>query len=306
MSTRGVSSTAVPTRPMMRVVPAPAMSDPPLRHTRFWHPSSVPGLSCLEATFTAQHFAPHAHDALVIAVTESGGSAYTSRRRSAEASPSVLLVFNPTEPHAGHMRGSRYWRYRGLYLAAPAIDAVLAATGLRGLPGFTSNAVADPRLIRAFADAHRDFAADDPTGRERLIDACGRLFAAAGGASPPATLRQADRGHVDRALAAIDAGFHRPLTVETLAQDAGLSPFQLIRQFKRITGMPPHAHLVRARLHDAIRSIRHGADLADAAARAGFYDQSALTYHFRRAYGITPGAYARAARVTAPVIAHGA
>jgi AraC-like DNA-binding protein len=267
--------------------------------TRYWNSPSCPGVSCLDAAFISQHFAPHSHDALVIAVTEAGGSSYTSRGRSAEAAPSVLLVFNPAEPHAGHMRHSRYWRYRGLYLARPALDALLPALGMTRLPGFTSNAVADADLIRAFAHAHRELDRGDPAlARERLIAACGQLFASPAADVSPERDRRHDRTHVDTALATIQARFRERVTVDELATDAGVTPFQLIRDFNRLTGMPPHAHVLRARLHAAIRQMRHGASLCEAAASSGFYDQSALTRHFRRAYGITPGQYTRACRLS--------
>jgi AraC-like DNA-binding protein len=41
--------------------------------------------------------------------------------------------------------------------------------------------------------------------------------------------------------------------------------------------------------------MRRGVSIAEAALAAGFYDQSALTNHFKRAYGITPLQWARAA-----------
>jgi len=41
--------------------------------------------------------------------------------------------------------------------------------------------------------------------------------------------------------------------------------------------------------------MRRGADIAESALAAGFYDQSALTNHFKRAYGITPLQWVRAA-----------
>jgi AraC-like DNA-binding protein len=46
------------------------------------------------------------------------------------------------------------------------------------------------------------------------------------------------------------------------------------------------------------RAIAAGAPLADAAATAGFADQSHMTRHFKRAYGITPGRWAAATAVT--------
>lgn len=264
--------------------------------TRFWHARALPGLSCLEASFTTQRFPPHAHDAVVIAVTSAGGAAYASRGRHGEADPSVLLVFNPTEPHAGHMGRSSSWQYRALYLGEDAIAELLRSLGRTTLPGFMNNSVADPRLIASFTRAHRELDTDgDPAlAREALIDACGILFDRYAAIAAPRSPARIDRAPVEAALATIRARFRERLTVDELAAGAGLSPFQLIRQFKRITGMPPHAHLLRARLHEAIRQLERGAALIDAADASGFYDQSAMTNAFRRIYAITPGQYARA------------
>jgi AraC-like DNA-binding protein len=263
--------------------------------TRFWHARAVRGLSCLEASFTTQRFPPHAHDAVVIAATSAGGAAYASRGRHGEADPSVLLVFNPTEPHAGHMGRSTSWRYRALYLGEEAIAGLLHALGRTALPGFMTNAIADPDLIAGFARAHRELDEDgDPAlAREALIDACGRLFDRHASTVAPRAA-PTDRPLVEFTLATIRQRFRERLTVDELAVAAGLSPFQLIRQVKRVTGMPPHAHLLRERLHEAIRQLEHGAALSDAAHAAGFYDQSAMTNAFRRTYGITPGQYVRA------------
>ena len=45
----------------------------------------------------------------------------------------------------------------------------------------------------------------------------------------------------------------------------------------------------------ACRHLRRARPLADVASDVGFYDQSALTNHFKRCYGITPLQFARAA-----------
>jgi AraC-like DNA-binding protein len=180
------------------------------------------------------------------------------------------------------------------YFAQPALDALLPTLGLTRLPGFSSNAVADARLIHAFGRAHRELDRGDPAlAREQLIEACGLLFSTYAADRPARRDLRGDRTHVDAALTLIRARFRERITVDEIATAVGLSPFQLIRQFNRVTGMPPHAHVLRARLHDAVRQMRQGVELRDAAVAAGFYDQSDLTRRFRLAYGITPGQYVR-------------
>jgi AraC-like DNA-binding protein len=85
------------------------------------------------------------------------------------------------------------------------------------------------------------------------------------------------------------------LQLAGIASAVGLSEFQLIDLFKRCAGLTPHAYLTQIRLYAACSELRRGRPIVEAATSAGFYDQSALTNHFKRSYGITPRQYAIAA-----------
>lgn len=75
----------------------------------------------------------------------------------------------------------------------------------------------------------------------------------------------------------------------------GLSRYQVLRRFEKVYGLPPHAWLVSHRAEYALRLIRGGETLADAATASGFADQSHMTRAFVRHYGFTPGAWRKAA-----------
>ncbi len=81
------------------------------------------------------------------------------------------------------------------------------------------------------------------------------------------------------------------LTLEQMSSRVGLTPFQLIGLFKRSVGFTPHAYLMQLRLKAAMRELRRGATLSEAALAVGFYDQSALNNYLKRSYGITPLQY---------------
>jgi AraC-like DNA-binding protein len=79
--------------------------------------------------------------------------------------------------------------------------------------------------------------------------------------------------------------------VGALADLIGLSREQFTRRFGRSIGMPPHAYRLMRRLNAARTLLRAGEMPAGVAAETGFADQSHLGRHFRRAFGISPGAY---------------
>jgi len=82
--------------------------------------------------------------------------------------------------------------------------------------------------------------------------------------------------------------------LERMAAVADLTPFQLIGAFNRTIGLTPHAYLTQLRIRAAIHHLAAGRPLTDAAVASGFYDQSALTRHFKRTFGMTPLQYVRA------------
>lgn len=258
--------------------------------SRYWLDPRVPGLSCLVADFTSHDYAPHSHEAFVVAVTEAGGAEFKSRGRSDEASPSTLLVFNPDEPHSGRMGWSPRWRYRGLYLTAPAIETLKSALGLQATAYFCRNTFHDADLVEAFLELNRILEeGNDPfEEHELLLRSFGVLIRrhAAGEAGLPSPLRDAAKARRVREM--MLERHAEELTLEEVGTAVGLTPFQLIALFKRTTGLTPHAYLTQLRLKAAIAALGRGASISAAALDAGFYDQSALTRHFKRSYGITP------------------
>ena len=123
----------------------------PLNESHYWWDRHLTGLSLMHADFTTHEFPLHTHDALVIAVTEQGGSVVKSRGELQDATPQTLFVFNPEEPHGGWMGRSTRWRYRSLYLTRKALDRVARELGIAEVPYFTRNTFADRDLIAAFA-----------------------------------------------------------------------------------------------------------------------------------------------------------
>ena len=241
--------------------------------------------------------AQHTHDALVVAVTEQGGSIVKSRGELQDATPATLFVFNPAEPHAGWMGWSERWRYRSLYLTQAALDQVAHGLGIEQVPYFTRNVFLDSDLIDGFLAMHRAIEQGSDVFRERelLIGTFGRLFRRYGSGGPRIGPALYDQVVLKRVKERMRADYAEDLRLEDLAQDVGLTTFQLIGLFKRATGLTPHAYLTQLRLGVACRHLRHARPIAQVATDVGFYDQSALTKHFKRCYGITPLQFARAA-----------
>src|SRR5258707_12399389 len=126
----------------------------PKNSTQYWWDRHLTGLSLLRADFTTHEYPPHTHEALVVAVTEQGGSMIKSRGQVEQAHAATLFVFNPAEPHAGWMGWSERWRYCSLYLTQAAIHQVADGLGIERVPDFTRKAFLHPDLIDGFLASH--------------------------------------------------------------------------------------------------------------------------------------------------------
>ena len=76
-----------------------------------------------------------------------------------------------------------------------------------------------------------------------------------------------------------------------LAREAGVHPMHLTRAFRAHFGCSVGDYQLRLRLDRArVMLLRTDLAIASVAAETGFADQSHLSRHFTRRYGVTPGA----------------
>jgi AraC family transcriptional regulator len=108
---------------------------------------------------------------------------------------------------------------------------------------------------------------------------------------PPQGLTERQVQHL---LAFIQDHLSEPLSLDTLAQQVGFSPYYFARMFRQATGASPHQFVRRQRLERAQQLLAQTElSLAQVAAACGFADQSHLTQVFKEQLGCTPRAYRR-------------
>ncbi|MFJ8011785.1 AraC family transcriptional regulator [Streptomyces sp. NPDC096339] len=97
---------------------------------------------------------------------------------------------------------------------------------------------------------------------------------------------------VGAALAVMHGEPHRPWTVATLAERAGLSRAAFARRFRERVGQPPLVYLTWWRMTTAARLLRTtDTPLSVIARRSGYTAEYAFAHAFKRAYGIPPGRF---------------
>jgi AraC-like DNA-binding protein len=103
-----------------------------------------------------------------------------------------------------------------------------------------------------------------------------------------------DFSRVAKAVQHLQARFGEPLKVSTLAELAGLSPYQFGQRIRRIFQITAGQFIHKVRMDAAVRRLRHTADpVARIAQDCGYSDQSAFTRQFRQTVGLSPVQFRR-------------
>ena len=100
---------------------------------------------------------------------------------------------------------------------------------------------------------------------------------------------------VSRALDFISHNFSKPISLQSVASEVGLSPCRLSHLMKEFTGKTVLQLIRQVRIQHAQQLLeRTSLGCAEIAYEVGFGDQSYFIKHFRRLTGMTPARYRRA------------
>jgi len=253
---------------------------------------SCRGLERLEACFAGHAFDPHRHDTYAIGLTIHGVQSFGYRGASQHCVPGQVFVLHPDEIHDGHAGSSAGFRYKIAYVDPGVIRDALGEARCP-LP-FVRDAVSNDRALAAAilpALDGLDLPLEDLQRDQIILDLADAL-AAADPSVTRRTLPAHDWGAVGKARDFLAAHVEQGVGSAELEAVTGLTRYALARHFRACLGTSPYRFLIMRRLDRARSLIRHGAPLADAAVSTGFADQSHMTRHFKKVYGMSPGRWA--------------
>jgi AraC-like DNA-binding protein len=271
--------------------------------SHYWRSADEP-LEAMHAHFERHVYHRHSHETYSLGVTDCGAQSFRCRGSARTSSAGMVMAFNPDDPHDGWAADRLGFTYRMIHIGPELVAGVLSDLAGRpaGLPLFADPVVSDPVLARSVRDLHQALLAGAPAlRRDELLAA---VVQSAVGRVAVRALRVAETAPVEdlaytrlvarRARELISAAYLDDITSSDLAAATGRSRFSVHRAFTHVYGMAPSDYQRQLRLRAARRLISQGLPLGEAAAQAGFADQSHLSRWFSRCYGVTPGDYQRA------------
>nr|WP_037135349.1 AraC family transcriptional regulator [Rhizobium leucaenae] len=248
---------------------------------------AYPGIERIQAQFRGDAFEPHRHDTYALGVTIRGVQTFSYRGQRRYSLPGRVIVLHPDELHDGGAATDDGLLYRMLYLE----PSMLMEAARIGLPFVDDPVVEDDRLagllLAALGELDREL-------DELFVDDFVSRVAA--GLASHARLPQKPLGSIAWSQAKtardyLEAHAMRGVRSEELERITGLDRFALSRHFRAAFATSPHRFLLMRRLQRAKAMIADGEPIAEVAAATGFADQSHLTRHFKKAFGMAPGAW---------------
>jgi AraC-like DNA-binding protein len=105
--------------------------------------------------------------------------------------------------------------------------------------------------------------------------------------------------HLARRL--LDRSYDAPITIDDLSREVALSPYYLIRAFRRVYKQTPHQYLVGQRIARAKELLRNSnLSITDICVEVGFESLGSFSTLFRKVVGLSPSAYRVSCHPTLP------
>jgi AraC-like DNA-binding protein len=262
----------------------------------------IDGVELLRAHFIGRGYAPHRHDTYGICVTDLGLQVFDYRGSVERSLPGQVTILHPDEKHDGRAGTDGGFGYHIVYVDPARIGAALRAITGRPTPlPFARDPVADrPQLARAVDDAFRSGL--EPLARDAVILRLAEgLLAADTSVSAGGRPLRLDSAALGRARDFLDSRRSVVRSVE-LEKVAGLTRFELARQFRALCGTTPYRYSLQRRLDFARTELQRGQPLVQVALAAGFVDQAHFTRMFVSVYGMPPGRYGTLVYSRAPLV----
>jgi len=256
----------------------------------------IEGVERIEAFFHGKAYAMHRHDTYAIGRTLAGVQSFHYRRGLRHSLPGQTLVLHPDEAHDGQAGTDAGFQYRMIYVEPALFQDVLGGTALPFIEGGIST---DARLQAATETLLQQVSHPlEPLEQSDALAELAHALAAASGKPPIRAIGDFTSARLAREY--LYAHAHRVVTLEELENATGRDRWSLCRDFRTFYGTSPYRYLVMRRLDIARRLMLHGLSLADAAASAGFADQSHMTRHFTKTYGHSPARWLQIASAPRP------
>jgi AraC-like DNA-binding protein len=264
---------------------------------KLWRSKQIQGLDVLRAGYKHHSFRRHIHETYVIGVIEQGAVKNDYRGSMHTATTNDIILVNPGEVHTGQTVEEVPWEYRAMYPPAELLSDIVSQ--LDKYQAETANFISCRISNRPLAKMLQYFLLkmekeDDSLELQTLfLDTISQLIVRH--SDRRFQLRSAGKEHlaVKQTKDYILENFFKNISLKELSEVAYLSPFHLLRVFRKEIGLPPHEFLLNVRIEKSKTLLNEGHSITQVSYDTGFADQSHFSRCFKQIVGVPPGQYQR-------------
>jgi len=233
----------------------------------------------------------HTHDEFSVGVIDAGNATYRNRQHKKIIRQGATVLINPAEAHSCNPDSGRPWSYRMLFIDAHWVNRLSSLTN-SSTPLFAKTSVNSPVAYQQFSHVFEALEQNEnPLAvDEKLISLLMGHFL---NRCDLARHQLEPQGNLNRAKELILDQLTENITLTSIAQVSGLSPYHLIRLFKQVYGQTPHAFQLDQRINRAKQLLKSGHSIAQVAQQLGFSDQSHFQRNFKKRHAVIPSIYQR-------------
>lgn len=255
----------------------------------------LPLVSAVTGTMIRNDFPVHVHGSLCLGSSLKGERIIMACGHETRIHEGRLFLIPAKMAHACSTDTGKDHSYRIIAIKPQFIDQVRMDMGLgtKSATSFQVSEIEDDFLMElmeeffSFIDEGEDLLRLSETAYEIVS----RLIARHALTREDAVVSVSGETSVIKAAGYMDANWDRQILLEELGKEAGMSQYHLLRLFRRVMGITPHAYLLQTRIKKAVQLLSENTPPAEVAALAGFTDQSHFTKVFRKQVGVTPGLF---------------
>jgi len=254
--------------------------------------SAFDGIELKSASFINKSFPIHFHHDWSFVLMEEGTEITTVWGQTFQLHANTLIITPSYIPHCGAGNLNAYWKYKALYLNNDVVKYLLTSRQLdyaeiSEIPYLISY---DIRLINKFKSLDhliRNNQSSETLLSHIFLEIVNNYKAL----SNEVKFDKIEINYLDELKLDIKKNFKDKISLSAFSKKFRTNKFNILRQFRKYTGLTPHEYMMALRIEYAKDQIFSQNTLVDIAYLSGFYDQSHFSHYFKKYVGVSPGGY---------------
>jgi len=234
----------------------------------------------------------HIHDKLAIIALSKGEMKLQLKDKDVNLQEKFLAVVNPYEIHSASKQDTQSKGLYALYLDKDWVEVLQNELfEVKTYIPFLKNIINDTKLCQSFLILCKYLFEDDFNfnKEEKIIEFISELMI---NNCEKQTIELKNKNRfVDDIKNYIDKNYKKNLSLADISKQFLITPFHLIRIFKKELFLTPHQYILNKKINLAKELLSQNIAISEVAITTGFNDQSHLYKYFKQTFSISPKEY---------------